>query len=361
MNVTVFCSFKPLDKRVSHLYFFAMLFIKRVNLDQLLKSLTGEYSVYVPRSMGDGTGYSLLGESDTNYEIGEIRSFDPLKSFYFLGREKVAEDFKSDIIRDDKPPCIVGAKACDLKGFKILDFVFIDDEYGDPTYMKAREKGLIISADCTGSGETCFCTAVDINPWPESDFDLNLSPVEDGFTVTIGSDKGSDLIDRNKGLFTEATEAQAEETNQNRSTVKSDVEKSAKELRIPVPDRLRRVIKKKYESNIWKDASEDCVECGACNTICPTCHCFLLYDQKSDGNLARFRIWDSCMIKDFARVAGGENPRDRLWMRLRNRFDKKFDYFPEVLKEIGCTGCGRCIAACPGKIDIREVLARLEV
>ena len=356
-----FCSFKPLDKRVSHLYFFAMLFIKRVNLDQLLKSLMGEYRVYVPRRMGDGTGYSLLGESDTNYEIGEIRSFDPLKSFYFLGREKVAEDFKPDIIRDDKPPCIVGAKACDLKGFRILDFVFIDDEFGDPTYMKAREDGLIISADCTGFGGTCFCTAVDINPWPESDYDVNLSPVEDGFVVNTGSDKGRDLVASNKNLFASATEVQAGAIEQNRDTVKSGVMKSAKELRIPVADRLRRVIKKHYESNIWKDASEDCVECGACNTICPTCHCFLLYDQKSDGKLARFRIWDSCMINDFARVAGGDNPRERLWMRLRNRFDKKFNYFPEVLKEIGCTGCGRCIAACPGKIDIREVLARLEV
>ncbi len=338
-----------------------MLFIKRSNFDQLLKSLTGDYKVYVPRSMGNTTGYSLLGESDTNYEIGEIRSFDPLKSFYFLSREKVAEDFKPDIIRDDKPPCIVGAKACDLKGFRVLDFVFIDDECGDPTYMKAREKGLIISADCTGFGETCFCTAVDIDPWPQSDFDVNLSPVDDGFIVTTGSDKGLNLIESNKSLFIEATDTQIEFIQQNRSTVKSSVMKSAKALRIPVADRLRRVIKKQYDSNIWKDASEDCVECGACNTICPTCHCFLLYDQKSDGRLARFRIWDSCMLHDFARVAGGDNPRDRLWMRLRNRFDKKFNYFPEVLKEIGCTGCGRCIAACPGKIDIREVLARLEV
>ncbi len=338
-----------------------MLFIKRGSLDQLLESLTGDYRVYVPRSMGDSTGYSLLGESDTNYEIGKIRSFDPLKSFYFLGREKVSEDFKPDILRDDKPLCIVGAKACDLKGFKILDFVFIDDEYGDPTYMKARKEGLIISADCTGVGETCFCTAIDINPWPESEFDMNLSPVDDGFIVTTGSDKGRDIVISNKNLFTEAAEAQTEAVNENRTTVKSGVMERAKEKKIPVMDRLKRIIQKQYESEIWKDVAEDCVECGACNTICPTCHCFLLYDQKSDSKLARYRIWDSCMIHDFARVAGGENPRDRLWMRLRNRFDKKFSYFPEVLKEIGCTGCGRCTAACPGKIDIREVLARLEV
>jgi sulfhydrogenase subunit beta (sulfur reductase) len=338
-----------------------MLFIKRGDFDQILVSLTGDYRVFVPRSMGDSTGYSLLDESNMDYVMGEIRSFEPLKSFFFLGREKVAEDFKPDILREDKPLCIVGAKACDLKGFKILDFVFMDDEYGDPTYMKARENSLIISADCTGSGDSCFCTSVEVEPWPDSEYDLNLSPVDNGFIVTPGSEKGHQLIEKNRKLFFDATDAQVDAVKLNRNTVKASVIKNALKKEIPSSDRLQRVVEKQYESEIWKDVSDSCVECGACNTICPTCHCFLLYDQRSEGKLARYRIWDSCMINDFARVAGGENPRDRLWMRLRNRFDKKFNYFPEVAKEIGCTGCGRCIGACPGKIDIREVLARLEV
>lgn len=354
---------RPLDKAVPRLYFIAMLFIKRGDLDQLLESLKGDYRVYVPRAMGNGTGYSLLGESNSDFIIGEIRSFDPLKSFFFLGREKVAEDYSPEIPRDTKPPCIVGAKACDLKGFKILDFVFMDEDYGDPTYIRSRKEGLIISADCTGVGENCFCTAVDVNPWPEADFDLNLSPVDGGFMVAVGSDKGRKLIKDHSGLFIEKDDQDLiEKVKANRSDIRKRVARNAQKKAIPSFERLKRIVQKQYEeADIWKECSEDCVECGACNTICPTCHCFLLYDQKDDGKLARFRVWDSCMIQDFARVAGGENPRDNLWMRLRNRFDKKFNYFPEVADEIACTGCGRCIAACPGKIDIREVLARLEV
>jgi predicted aldo/keto reductase-like oxidoreductase len=40
-------------------------------------------------------------------------------------------------------------------------------------------------------------------------------------------------------------------------------------------------------------------------------------------------------------------------------FDKKFDFFPHVLGYFACTGCGRCIEACPGDIDIREAMKGL--
>ena len=84
-----------------------------------------------------------------------------------------------------------------------------------------------------------------------------------------------------------------------------------------------------------------------------------LVHQKDEKRMARFRIWDSCMIKDYARVAGDANPRGKLYMRLRNRFEKKFEFFPEVADVYACTGCGRCVSACPAKIDIRKVLKEL--
>ena len=33
-----------------------------------------------------------------------------------------------------------------------------------------------------------------------------------------------------------------------------------------------------------------------------------------------------------------------------------FNFFPQILGEYACDGCGRCIQACTGKIDIRDVL-----
>ena len=138
-----------------------------------------------------------------------------------------------------------------------------------------------------------------------------------------------------------------------------EVEKNIADNALPRQDAYSGVVAANFEADVWRDEAQTCVECGACNTICPTCHCFFLFDQKDEAGMARFRLWDSCMIKDFARVAGGANPRPELWMRLRNRFEKKFDFFPKVAGLYACTGCGRCISACPAKIDIRKVLKRL--
>jgi hypothetical protein len=110
---------------------------------------------------------------------------------------------------------------------------------------------------------------------------------------------------------------------------------------------------------LWGDYAESCVECGACNFICCTCHCFLLADGfDSDGHAARTKLWDACLYDGFARTAGGGTPRPFRAERLRNRFDKKFSYFPQVLGRYACDGCGRCTEACIANIDIRDVLRR---
>ncbi|MBF0570194.1 MAG: 4Fe-4S dicluster domain-containing protein, partial [Candidatus Omnitrophica bacterium] len=290
-----------------------------------------------------------------------VRAFEPLKAFFSRAREVVAQGF-SDAIpsSSSKPFAIVGVKACDLKGFKVQDSVFMPSDAQDPVYTRNRTANLVISADCTCSIETCFCLAMGVQPFPQENFDINLSRVANGYVVSVGSPKGETVVKMNSLLFEKAKpEAIAERDALRRGVVQS-VEKNLRENNVPMETALPGKIQKNFHSDIWQDEAKTCVECGACNTICPTCHCFLLYDQKEGAGRAdktrmeRFRIWDSCMIKDFARVAGNGNPRKALWMRLRNRFEKKFDFFPKVSGITACTGCGRCISACPAKIDIRR-------
>ncbi|MBU1862861.1 MAG: 4Fe-4S dicluster domain-containing protein [Candidatus Omnitrophica bacterium] len=316
--------------------------------------------MYVPIGKGNQRFYKKNPTSTDNIIIGEVRPFEPLKSFYSHAREVVAEGFRSDLVHaDDKPSAIVGVKACDLKGFKIQDHVFQSHNFADPFYIKNREENLIISADCTSVLDTCFCLSVDVKPFPQENFDLNLSEISGGFLVEIGSPKGRELVEQNMTLFQAANDAFVKSVKKNRMHIIEEIENNIKNNHVPHQDDFKDMIEKKYESELWKREAETCVECASCNAICPTCHCFFLYDQKNEDEMKRLRMWDSCMVKDFARVAGGANPHKRLWMRLRNRFEKKFDYFPKVAGVYACTGCGRCISGCPAKIDIRKVLKEL--
>ena len=61
----------------------------------------------------------------------------------------------------------------------------------------------------------------------------------------------------------------------------------------------------------------------------------------------------------YAEVAGGENPRKVLGDRLRHRFMHKFSYFLDRYGIDMCVGCGRCVDAEAGDVDIRRVLKKL--
>jgi predicted aldo/keto reductase-like oxidoreductase len=61
----------------------------------------------------------------------------------------------------------------------------------------------------------------------------------------------------------------------------------------------------------------------------------------------------------YAEVAGGANPRKMLGDRLKHRFMHKFSYFLDRYGIEMCVGCGRCVDAEAGEVDIRKVLKKL--
>ena len=339
-----------------------LYYLSASGLAEQLGKLANDSRVYVP--VGEDLAYhteEAKPGSDMAWSFTAVRAVDPVKAVLFPARQNTGTCFGSRGENGEKQQVVVGAKACDLASLRILDHVFLEGDYVDPDYKARREGLLIISGDCTDAKEVCFCTLLGSKPYPVDSFDLNLSPVEGGYVVQSGSDKGKAAIEQNTGLFAQAEDRQVNQREQNREALTKQVSEQVKNQGLKLDETVGKVLADTGgpDAELWGRYAATCVECAACNFICPTCHCFLLCDMEKQKGFERFRNWDSCQYKNFARVAGGANQRQKRAERLHSRFEKKFKFFPERLDQYACTGCGRCVEACLGKIDLREILKEL--
>ncbi|MBM3702552.1 MAG: hypothetical protein FJW63_06155 [Actinobacteria bacterium] len=361
--------------------------ITKTDWDKLLVELFSEYDLYSPKGVEGGWTYQLLTKDNIaqiSYESHKYCSIDPLKIFFSPVKETVTDNKEEEVSsKSSKKRVIVGLKSCDLAALSILDRVFLSEDFIDPFYKEKRENTILMSSDCLDAKESCFCTEVGGNPFPEKDsgvtydsdykssiiskgslfqkqsFDLNLTLLDNEFLVEVGSEKGKRLIEANRTLFSEAKKEAVQKREEKREGMKAKVRERNKVFSSKVVKSFQDIIKAKDDSILWKELSEDCVECGACTNICPTCHCFLLIDSAQKEKFFKDKTWDSCQFNGFARMAGGADPSDELWKRFRNRYLCKYSYKPENFGFLACTGCGRCIDACQGKIDKREVLNKV--
>jgi len=343
-----------------------IFFITDTNFEKLLDSLCQERKVYIPQAAENREGGSFnpyeLRTSGQAFTYYGFRPSQPLKTFLFDGRMKVAEypsTESNDASFSKEPVVIVGAAACDIESLKSLDAVFLQDTFTDIFYRERRDSTLIITADCTEPRETCFCTLAGHCPYPTEGFDLNLTRMENGFIIETGSEKGITVKEQNASLFSDAGDDLLRIRNDSRSEITRKVEELNKEYTLS--QSRRDLLEIQRESDEWYEHVRTCIECGACLFSCPTCHCFLLYDQKgSSDKFERIKEWDVCVYAGFSKMAGGGSPRLGLMERFRHRYLHKFEYFPKNFEIEACTGCGRCIEGCMGKIDMRKVFKALD-
>jgi len=331
------------------------------SLDEVLALFANEREVYALEDLKNGH-YSLSKSTawqPEHHTLGDFRQIEPLKALFFPAREFIGK-WKGRSIREPLPDRIVfGVKNCDLSSLGIFDHVFLDGVCPDPYYKESREKTILVSTDCNSQRDVCFCAAVGEQPYAKDGFDINIAETPGGYILEGGSERGQALLQSAQAYLEPATAELLESLEEQRSRRYQELVEQGKAHGLKPGTDFRAAVDTTFESGLWNDFAEDCVECGACNFICCTCHCFLLADgHDADDTPARTKLWDACLYSGFAATAGGGNPRPLRAERLRNRFDKKFSYFPHVLGRYACDGCGRCTEACIAHIDIRDVLRR---
>ncbi len=323
----------------------------RASWDKTLEQIIVSYDVFASVKNDFWQDYELLDIGSIPFIAYNIpKPVTPLKNFFLPVKENVTQSSSTPRKR-----IIIGAPNCDLEALKILDEIYLDKDYTDRFYLNKRNNTLLITSDCFGVQEHCHCTTYGVNPYPDGNGDISIAVINDQVLLSVFSEKGDSFV-REFNIPREIVGPDSpilKEIVQKRMETVRTIEKFHKSL--PDYHTTGELVKTAGEE-IWKKYAIQCVSCGACATICPTCSCFLLIDKPG---FAKVKQLDACQYPGFERVAGGEDALGRLFVRFRNRYMCKYVWKPEKFKSIACTGCGRCIETCIGKINKNELFMEL--
>jgi ferredoxin len=252
-----------------------------------------------------------------------------------------------------QPQVILGASPCDAAALEVVDKV-MNWEYRDELWFGRREATTIVSLLCSVMDSSCFCSAVALGPDSPRGSDVLLIPAEGGYLAQMVTPKGEALL-KNHGSADVSVSAQTE-AEAVRIAARGKVENN-----VPaIPAEFATWLAKNFDHPSWKTMALRCHGCGACASICPTCHCFDIVDEHdSSAHGVRRRNWDSCQTNKFTVHASGHNPRGSQSERFRQRIQHKFSIYPSRFGEILCTGCGRCSRVCAGGMNLPEIVGEL--
>lgn len=331
------------------------------DINKLFEAFAAKNAVYAPIEESGVTNYRFW-ENGKKVNLKTLNTVKSPKDIFFPQSENLVA-FKRgektiDIIenRDPSEPAVVfGVRACDLKGFEVLDKVFLADPV-DTYYAERRSKVAIVALACSEPEETCFCTTFGIDPTnPEADATAWIAG--DELYIKAYTEKGKELLALADGVLLEADEKNVEKQKQDVKEILSQL--PLKDLSLDGFDGEHMM--EKFNSEKWKELSASCVGCGTCTFVCPTCQCYDIRDFDTGNGIKRFRCWDSCMYSDFTKMAHG-NPRTSQVERFRQRFMHKLVYFPDNNDGMySCVGCGRCLQKCPVSMNIVKVIKALGV
>jgi sulfhydrogenase subunit beta (sulfur reductase) len=255
---------------------------------------------------------------------------------------------------EHEPQVLFGVHPCDITAIRTLDAAFSKD-IPDPHYLARRQDTAIVGLECAAPcDESSFCLDMG-SLYPEAGYDVMLTPMGDSWYAEVKTDLGQALVG-------EARMRPAGKPDMEARQAFSEEKRSNFHFKLPCEVKyLPDVLDASYDSLVWEAIARRCFSCGSCNTTCPTCYCFDVYDDVAVDLTkgCRARRYDSCQLDPFAQVAGGENFRQHRWSRLRHRMFRKGKYILEQTGQAGCVGCGRCDRACVAGISIKDTFIQI--
>lgn len=271
--------------------------------------------------------------------------------------EPADHGFHARSVAPDPPTALVGVHPCDVRALAALDAAF-SREPADEAYVARRRSLFVVGVDCpVPCMPGVFCG------------DLGTHEVSDGcdvmlyrcfgdgaarYGVRVASIAGRDWLQHAVTLPAPADQAAYVRY------VERKREAFPPRLRIRAEE-IPKLLASSYDASLWEREAARCYSCGSCNLVCPTCYCFDVREATTlkPGSGSRERVWDGCMLRDFAVVAGGHDFRGDVAARLRHRILRKGAWIAQRLGQPGCVGCARCERACTARIGISDILNRL--
>jgi sulfhydrogenase subunit beta (sulfur reductase) len=324
--------------------------------DEFVRFLTSTHRVAAPVAKGPQFVFDLLHDSQ---DVDRVRmDYDitilPPKKYLLATHERLLEFAGRDPASANAPiqalpTVLLGVHPYDLHAIATADAFFSLDP-ADPYYQARRAATKLIGVNVQApANDHQFQADMGTLEPPQGGFELFMTDLGDRYFVEVGSAEGAAIM-KTSGLFAPAGPAE-HKAKQNYDRIKAGnfVKKLPYDTRY-----LPEMLNASYDSLLWEAIARRCFSC-------PTCFCFDVQDKLNidavSGN--RGRVWDSCQLKVFAEVAGGENFREHRASRTRHRMFRKGKYIFDRTGRTGCVGCGRCIYHCVANISILEAFLQI--
>lgn len=320
-------------------------------LPGLLKVWSAKYEVQIPTAQPGGffdfAPWREGAEIAWDYDL----AYNSLKRFFLPPHEDLLTydvgSCEAQPVFQSPPLLLFGVHPYDLRAIVQLDQIM---EAGSPDqyYLRRRENVAIFALEPMRIAATAFWGSMGTGV-VDVGYDLYWTKIGPAaFFVEAGSTRGEEMLNA-CGPVEAASTVDREAARK----IHENVQKQAglNGLRFPWQE-VPQVLAKSWSSPLWREKARLCLGCGSCNVVCPTCYCFDVREELDEtlGAGHRFRVWDACMIHSFALVAGDHNFRAQARERYRHRYFRKGKYIHDMIGELGCVGCGRCVRACTAHI-----------